>query len=93
MWNKYFQKDTKTAFRDLVYIGFCGQLKDAIQPIMARPRDIFGVPTSRKTFNCLLVGASSSGKSTFMDAFIQATNTSEERKEARQGGSSAVDNV
>ena len=24
LWNKYFHKDPKTAFRDLVYIGFCG---------------------------------------------------------------------
>ena len=24
LWNKYFHKDPKIAFRDLVYIGFCG---------------------------------------------------------------------
>ena len=53
---------------------------------MARPRDIFGVPASRKTFNCLLVGGSGSGKSTFLDAFIQAGNSNEEMKEARQTG-------
>ena len=33
LWNKYFHKDAKMAFRDLVYIGFCGQLQDAIHPI------------------------------------------------------------
>ena len=69
------------AFRDLVYIGFEGKLADAIQPIVSRPRDIFGVPSTRKTFNCLVIGASGSGKSTFMDAFIQANNSNEERKE------------
>ena len=69
------------AFRDLVYIGFCGQLADAIHPVKARPRDIFGVPASRKTFNCLVVGASGSGKSTFMDSVIMAKNSNEERKE------------
>lgn len=61
------------AFRDLVYIGFCGKMEDAIHPIKARPRDIFGVPSTRKTFNCLVVGASSSGKSAFLDAFVGAS--------------------
>ena len=70
MWIKYFQKDVKAAFRDLVYVGFCGQLKDAIHPVIARPRDITGVPASRKVFNCLLVGGQGSGKSAFLDAFI-----------------------
>jgi len=88
LWIKYFHKDPKVAFRDLVYIGFCGQLKDAIQPIMARPRDIFGVPSKRKTFNCLVVGASGSGKSTFLDAFIVAKGPSEEQKEPMQPGTS-----
>lgn len=83
LWNKYFHRDTKMAFRDLVYIGFCGKLEDAIYPIKARPRDIFGVPSTRKTFNCLVVGASSSGKSAFLDAFVGASqNQGEERKEA-----------
>lgn len=72
LWSKYFHKDPKVAFRDLVYIGFCGTLADAIHPIKARPRDIFGVPATRKTFNCLVVGSSGSGKSTFMDAVIMA---------------------
>ena len=80
LWNKYFHKDPKVAFRDLVYIGFCGTLADAIHPVRARPRDIFGVPSSRKTFNCLVVGSSGSGKSTFMDAVIMAQNSNEERK-------------
>ena len=30
LWIKYFHKDPKVAFRDLVYIGFCGQLSDTI---------------------------------------------------------------
>lgn len=72
LWIKYFHKDAKAAFRDLVYIGFCGKLADAIHPINARPRDVFGVPSIRKTFSCLVVGASGSGKSSFMDAFVGA---------------------
>lgn len=81
LWSKYFHKDPKVAFRDLVYIGFCGQLADAIHPIIARPRDVFGVPSYRKTFNCLVVGASGSGKSSLLDAFIMAKSSSEENKE------------
>jgi len=49
---------------------------------MTRPRDVFGVSSLRKTFNCLVVGASGSGKSVFMDAFIMAKSSSEESKES-----------
>ena len=86
LWNKYFHKDPKAAFRDLVYIGFCGVLADVIHPIKFRPSHIFGVPSSRKTFNCLVVGASGSGKSTFLNAFIMAKNSNEERKEPEANG-------
>ena len=55
-----------------MYLGYCGTLREAIQPIRARPRDVNGVPTVRKTFNCLVVGAQGSGKSSFLNAFIGA---------------------
>ena len=57
-------------------------MSDAIHPVQARPRDIFGVPQSRKTFNCLVVGSSGSGKSSFLDSFILAKNPAEEGKDA-----------
>ena len=44
LWIKHFNRDPKVAFRDLVYVGYNGQLKDAIAPIRFRPRDINGVP-------------------------------------------------
>jgi len=44
------------------------------------------VPSTRKTFNCLVVGASGSGKSCFMDAFIMGKNPNEERKEPNSAG-------
>ena len=90
LWIKYFQRDPKVAFRDLVYIGFCGKLEDAIHPIKSRPRDIFGVPAVRKSFNCLVVGAQGSGKSCFMDAFVGAQSHSEERKEAKSAAAKAA---
>ena len=45
LWVKNFNTDPKTAFRDLVYVGYNGQLKDAIIPIYFRPRDVQGVPS------------------------------------------------
>ena len=44
LWVKHFHADPKMAFRDLVYVGYCGPMKNAIVPIKARPRDINGVP-------------------------------------------------
>lgn len=73
LWIKHFNRDPKVAFRDFVYVGFNGQLKDAIAPIKFRPRDIHGVPQIRKTFNCLVIGASGSGKSSFLDTFVGAS--------------------
>ena len=72
LWLKHFNLDPKLAFRDLVYVGFCGSMKEAIEPIFARPRHINGIPQSRKTFNCFVVGGSGSGKSTFLNSFISA---------------------
>lgn len=53
-------------------MGYCGQMKDAIVPIFSRPRDVQGVPYTRKCFNALVVGTSNSGKSEFMKQFIEA---------------------
>ena len=46
----HFNRDPKLAFRDLYYVGYCGQMKDAIVPVFARPRDVNGV--TRKYFTC-----------------------------------------
>lgn len=83
MWVKYFSTSVKSAFRDLVYIGFVGTLKEAIEVIRARPRDIHGVPAYRKTFSGLVVGLSGSGKTSFLDAFIQSglSQNVEEKKD------------
>jgi Ras family protein T1 len=42
-------------------------------PIKFRPRDVQGVSASRKTFNCLVIGAAGSGKSSFLDTFVGAS--------------------
>ena len=73
LWIKHFNRDPKVAFRDLVYVGYNGQLKDAIAPVKFRPRDINGVPQQRKTFNCLVIGAAGSGKTSFLDTFVGAS--------------------
>ena len=81
LWIKHFNRNPKVAFRDLVYVGFNGQLKDAIAPIKFRVRDIYGVSSTRKVFNCLVVGSSGSGKSSFLNTFVGAH--SEEQKDER----------
>ena len=30
LWQKYFSLQTREAFKSLIYIGYCGYLKDAI---------------------------------------------------------------
>lgn len=40
LWLKYFNQNPKQAFRDLIYVGYCAQMKDAIVPIFSRPRDV-----------------------------------------------------
>jgi septin family protein len=51
-------------------------MQDAILPKLARPRDILPAGekaiSKRRIFNCLVLGASSSGKSSFLDSFINA---------------------
>jgi hypothetical protein len=40
LWMKYFNQDPKIAFRDLVLIGYCGQMKDAISLVKRNIRDL-----------------------------------------------------
>ena len=72
LWIKYFNTDTMMAFRDLVLIGYCGQMRDAINLVKFRPKDVHGVSKSRKVFNCLVISADQEMTSRFMNAFIQA---------------------
>jgi GTPase SAR1 family protein len=71
LWLKHFNKDPKVAFRDMIYVGYCGKMKDAIVPIHARPRDINGVPSFRKSFNALVIGAQNCGKTSFLRSFVE----------------------
>lgn len=72
LWIKYFNVDTTAAFRDLVSIGYCGQLKDAIVLHKFRPKDIKGVNKNRNSFNCLVVSSLPDLTHRFMDAFVKS---------------------
>jgi hypothetical protein len=72
LWIKYFNTDTMAAFRDLVLIGYCGQMRDAINLVRFRPKDVHGVTKSRKVFNCLVISALQDVSSSFLNAFIQS---------------------
>ena len=72
LWIKYFNQDAMAAFRDLVLIGYCGQMRDAIHLVKFKPKDVNGVPKTRKSFNCLVVSQAQDLSSRFMDAFIHS---------------------
>ena len=72
LWIKYANVDIMTAFRDLVLIGYCGQMKDAIHLVKFKPKDVHGVPKSRKSFNCLVISPVPKLSARFIDAFIQS---------------------
>ena len=55
LWQKFFSLNPKDAFKNLVYIGYCGTFKDAIQIIKYKPRDLLKTST-RKVFNCFIIG-------------------------------------
>lgn len=62
LWHKSFVIDTKEAFKNLVYVGYCGQMKNAISLKNFRAKDAFKSSSKRKVFNCYLIGNSSCGK-------------------------------
>lgn len=40
LWIKYFNNDATIAFRDLVLIGYTGQMREAIHLVNFKPKDI-----------------------------------------------------
>ena len=78
MWLKHINNDPLIAFRDIYYIGYCGQMKDAIVPLQFRPREVNGASALRRFFTVALVGAKNCGKTTFMRRFLESeqVNTS-----------------
>jgi len=72
LWIKYFNLDTMAAFKDLVSIGYCGQLKDAVVLHNFKHADANGVSKIRNSFNCLVVSPSPEQTSRFMDAFVKS---------------------
>ena len=40
LWQKLFSLNTKEAFKNLVYIGYCGRMKDAISVKKFKLRDL-----------------------------------------------------
>lgn len=51
-------------------------MKDVINPIQIRTRDIIGHGNQRRrfVFNCFIIGHSNSGKSAFLDAIVSTGN-------------------
>jgi hypothetical protein len=70
LWIKHFNHDLMAAFKDLVLIGYCGQLKDAIHLVRFKLKDIHGVAKSRKSFNCLVLSPSVELVNFYFDSLI-----------------------
>ena len=78
LWQKVFCENPKEAYRFLVYTGYIGrQMKDVIFPIMIKTRDILGQGNQHRRFifNCFVIGHSSCGKSSFIDATVKKKET------------------
>lgn len=55
LWQKFFSQNPKEAFKNLVYIGYCGQFKDAIIIYKEKAKDLLK-ESRRKVFNCYIIG-------------------------------------
>jgi hypothetical protein len=55
LWQKFFSQNPKEAFKNLVYIGYCGRFKDAITIYKYKIKDLLKI-SKRKVFNCYVVG-------------------------------------
>jgi ABC-type ATPase involved in cell division len=59
----------------MVYTGYIGgKMKDVIQPIQIRTRDILGKGNQHRrfVFNCFVIGHSGSGKTAFLESTIKS---------------------
>ena len=75
LWQKAFCEKPKRAYKFLIYTGYIGgEMKDVIQPVTIKPRDILGLGNQHRrfVFNCFVFGHSQSGKSSLLDAIIKA---------------------
>jgi hypothetical protein len=75
LWQKAFCENPKRAFKFLVYTGYIGgKMKDVIQPIQIRTRDILGKGNQHRrfVFNCFVIGHSGSGKTAFLESAIKS---------------------
>lgn len=81
LWQKVFCEKPKQAFKFLVYTGFIGgQMKDVIQPIHIKTRDILGQGNQHRriVFNVFVIGHSQSGKTSLQDAIIKTISSNDE---------------
>ncbi|CDW77076.1 mitochondrial rho 1 [Stylonychia lemnae] len=56
MWQKFFSQSPKTAFKNLVYLGFQERFRDAVQIYKYKESDLLKPQNKRKVFNCYVLG-------------------------------------
>ncbi len=71
LWQKFYCHNIKEAFKNLVYLGYCGSMENSAQLKKVKIGDLLKV-SKRKVFNCYIIGSHSCGKSSFLDCFINS---------------------
>jgi hypothetical protein len=56
LWQKFFSLDPEEAFRQLIYIGYCGRFIDTVHIFKYRQRDLLKSQSKRKAFNLYVIG-------------------------------------
>ena len=68
LWQKYFSLRPREAYESLLYVGYCGKMKDAVTFYPYKVSESLK-HSKRKVFNVYLVGLH--GTDLIMDAFIK----------------------
>lgn len=72
LWHMAFMRDTKKAFRCLIYTGYVGRLADVIKPVQVKLKDIVKEVSQkyRNVFQVYVIGAARSGKTALLDTIL-----------------------
>jgi len=68
LWQKYFSHQPREAYESLLYIGYCGKMRDAVTVFPYKITDALK-QSKRKVFNIYLVGLH--GTEVIMDSFVR----------------------
>ncbi len=56
LWQKFFSQNPREAFKQLIYIGYCGRFIDTVQIFKLKEKDLLKQQSKRKVFNVYVIG-------------------------------------